>query len=64
MDRLLNSPEETAALLGIGRTRVFALLAAGEIESVRVGRRRLIPTAAVEDFVARLREHADPRPAA
>lgn len=56
MERLLLRPEECAATLGIARTKIWALLAAGEIESVKVGRRRLVPADAIDAFVARLRE--------
>lgn len=53
--RLLLAPVEAAAALGISRTRIFALLAGGTIESVQVGRSRRIPVAALEEFVAQLR---------
>ncbi len=56
MEKLLLRPEECAAALGIARTKVWALLANGEIESVKVGRRRLVPADAIDAFVARLRE--------
>lgn len=56
MDKLLLRPEEAAAALGIARTKVWALLASGEIESLKVGRRRLIPANAVSTFVERLRQ--------
>ncbi len=52
---LLLTPLQAATVLGISRTRVFALLARGEIESVHIGRSRRIPAAALHDFVARLR---------
>ncbi|MBV9871839.1 MAG: excisionase family DNA-binding protein [Frankiaceae bacterium] len=45
---------EAAELLGIGRSKLFELMAAGQIESVKVGRSRLIPAAALDKFVARL----------
>ena len=41
--------------LGIARTKVWALLATGEIESLKVGRRRLVPADAVSAYVERLR---------
>lgn len=60
--RLLLTPLEAAAVLGISRTRIFALIAAGTVESVQLGRSRRIPVAALEEFVARLRdESATPR---
>jgi excisionase family DNA binding protein len=59
--KLLLRPEEAAEVLGVGRTKVYELMAAGELESVQVGRSRRLPTAAVEAFVAGLRR-AEPCP--
>jgi excisionase family DNA binding protein len=52
---LLLTPERAAERLDIGRTRLYELLASGELESVKVGRSRRIPAAALVEFVARLR---------
>lgn len=60
--RLLLTPVEAAAALGISRTRIFALLAAGAIESVQVGRSRRIPVSALEEFVTRLRQQVADTP--
>lgn len=57
--KLLLTPVEAGGALGISRTRIFALLAAGAIESVQMGRSRRIPVAALEDFVANLRGASD-----
>lgn len=39
MDRLLLKPEEVCEVLGIGRTRVYSMLATGELPGViRLGR--------------------------
>lgn len=54
---LLVDVGEAARLLGLGRTKVFELLASGDLESVVVGRRRLVPTAALVEFVTRLRNN-------
>jgi excisionase family DNA binding protein len=51
-DRLL-SVDEAAAALSIGRTAVYGELAAGRLRSVRLGRRRLIPSSAISDRIAR-----------
>ena len=53
---LLLSVEEAARLLGIGRTVAYRLLSQGELRSVKVGGRRLIPRVAVEIFIAELLE--------
>jgi excisionase family DNA binding protein len=58
---LLLTPERAAERLDIGRTRLYELLAAGEIESVKVGRSRRIPAAALAHYVERLRaQHRRP----
>ena len=47
------SPERAAQMLDLGRTKVFALLATGELPHMKVGRRTLIPVPALHDFVSR-----------
>lgn len=54
MERLLLTAEEAAAALRIGRTRVYELLAAGEITSVKIGHLRRIPVDAVREYADRL----------
>ena len=46
--RLVYSVEEAADLLGIGRTFMFHLVATGEIESFKIGRRRKIHREALD----------------
>jgi excisionase family DNA binding protein len=58
MDKLLLTHEETAEVLGICRSKVYELLRAGAIESVRIGASRRIPVAAVTEYVERLRQEA------
>ncbi len=58
MERLLLTPEETAEMLGIGRTQVYELMRLGLIESVKIHGCRRIPTEAVHDYVERLRREA------
>ena len=58
MNKLLLTPTEAAELLGVGRTTVYELLNAGRLESVRIGRSRRIPRAALVGYVARLRGEA------
>jgi excisionase family DNA binding protein len=57
-DTLLCSTEEAAQLLGIGRSQLFELLARSELESVKIGRRRLIPRDAIRAYVEQLRSRA------
>ena len=50
-DRLL-SVDEAAAQLGIGRSMLYDLIAAQRIRSIRVGRRRLLASGAITDYIA------------
>lgn len=54
LTKLLYRVPEAAELIGVGRSRLYELLASGDIASVRVGRSRLIPADALESFAARL----------
>ena len=47
---------EAAQHLGISRSKVYELLADGQLPSVRIGRTRRIATSALEEFVARCSE--------
>ena len=58
MDKLLLTPEEAAEVLGIGRTKVYALIADGDLLSVRIGNSRRVPRDAVDEFIARLEDEA------
>jgi excisionase family DNA binding protein len=51
---MLFGVDQAAAVLGIGRTNVYALMRDGKLRSVKVGGRRLIPRSALESFVADL----------
>jgi excisionase family DNA binding protein len=53
---LLLTVEEAASLLRLGRTRVYQLVMGGKIQSVKVGRRRLVVREGLEEFVAQLVE--------
>ncbi|MGD0205443.1 MAG: helix-turn-helix domain-containing protein [Dehalococcoidia bacterium] len=46
--------EDAAAALGIGRSKLYQLLAADLLPVVKIGRRALIPTHAIEEFAERL----------
>jgi excisionase family DNA binding protein len=56
MEKLLLSPEEAAAVLGIGRSGVFDLMRERQLLSVRIGRSRRVPVAAIRSYVERLTE--------
>jgi len=51
--KLLLTPEEAAAVLSIRRTLLYSLLASKQVYSIKVGRTRRIPMAALHDYVAR-----------
>ena len=54
MGPLLLTVEQAGQALAIGRTAVYALLGSGVLASVRIGRSRRIPLAALQDYVTRL----------
>ncbi len=51
MERILLRIEEVAKELGLGRTKVFELVAAGELPVVRIGRAVRVPRAGLEVWV-------------
>ena len=51
-DRQTLTVEEAAALLGIGRNSAYQAVAAGQIPVIRIGRRLLVPRAALERLLA------------
>ena len=52
---LLLSIQEAGRALGIGRSKMYELIAAGELETVHIGRAVRVPVDAIEALVARLR---------
>lgn len=62
-DRLLLTVVEAARRLEVSRSLLYELIAAGEIESIHVGRLRRIPADALSDYVDRRRDEG-PEPAA
>lgn len=51
MEKILLKPTEAAETLGIGRTRVYEMLACGELPSIRIGRSIRVPVAALQKWV-------------
>jgi len=49
------SVEEAACALGIGRTYVFQLIKEGSLETLKLGRRRLVPVKAIDALLARMK---------
>jgi excisionase family DNA binding protein len=60
-DPLLLTAEEAADMLRVGRTTVYALMKAGDLRPVHIGRSCRISRAELERYVRRLEA---PRPAA
>ena len=57
--KLLLSVSEAAYLLSIGRSRCYDLVLGGELRSLKLGRRRLIPREALDAFVTQQLEVAN-----
>lgn len=53
--QLLLSPVQAANRLGIGRSTLYLLLADGQVESVHIGARQLVPVEGLRLYVERLR---------
>lgn len=53
-DKPTQTADETREILGIGRNSVYEGIATGEIPSIRVGRRVLIPTAALRRLLGEI----------
>jgi len=53
---LLLDVREAAAALRISRAKLYQVIAAGRLETVSIGARRLVPRDALLDYVAALRD--------
>ncbi|WP_228507278.1 helix-turn-helix domain-containing protein [Plantibacter sp. VKM Ac-2880] len=54
IDKLLLTAEEAAESLGVGRSTVYDLMRLGRLSSVKIGRARRIPVAALHRFAGQL----------
>lgn len=61
MEPLLLKAGDVAKLLGLGRSKVFAMLAVGELPVIRIGRSVRVPRAALEHWIAERTQHAGSR---
>src|SRR5205814_1367360 len=52
---LLLTIPQAASVLAVGRTTVYELIGAGDLEAVHIGRSARVPVASIELFVARRR---------
>ena len=53
-ERLLLRPAEAAELIGIGRSKTYELIRAGELPSVRLGNSLRVPLRDLQAWVERL----------
>lgn len=58
VEPLMYRPTEAAHMLGIGRTRVFALIKSGQLRSVKLGGGRFITADALRAFVRELEQES------
>jgi excisionase family DNA binding protein len=56
---LLLPVNNAAANLGLGRTKIYELIADGDLKLVKIGKKSLITVASIEALIARLSERAD-----
>ena len=49
--RLALSLSEAAEALGVGRTTVYRLTSSGQLPSIQIGKRRLIPVHVLEEWI-------------
>ncbi|MFG3700350.1 helix-turn-helix domain-containing protein [Micromonospora sp. NPDC047620] len=59
-NRIVLTIEDAAERLGIGRTTMYALIKAGQIRTVTIGRLRRVPAFCLDEYVRNLL--ADPTP--
>lgn len=50
--RLTRRPEEVGRILGVGRNGVYELIRTRQLRSITVGRKILVPLAAIDEFLA------------
>lgn len=55
------SVEETMQAMGLGRTTVYDLISSGALESIKVGRRRIIPADSIHAYFDAQRAAANGR---
>ena len=52
-DRLLDI-DSAGAALSLGRSLLYAEISAGRLRTIKVGRRRLVPAAAIAEYIERV----------
>ena len=59
MDKLLYRPKEAAAVLGIGRDKLYDLMRSGRLRSVKDGGARFITADALQAYVSMLEAESE-----
>ncbi len=49
--RLVYTIDETAAMLGVGRSTAYELIRTGDITSIRIGKRRFVTRLTLEEIL-------------
>jgi excisionase family DNA binding protein len=57
MDRLLLRPTEAAEVIGLGRSKIYELLATGELPSIRIGSSVRVPVDALRAWIDKQLAH-------
>jgi excisionase family DNA binding protein len=57
-DRLHDEKATRLRLGGIGRSMFYELVSSGDLRSVKIGKRRLVPEQAICEYIARLERAA------
>ena len=52
MEKVLLRPTEAAEVMGIGRSKVYQLIASGDLPAIRIGGSVRVPVTALEAWVA------------
>lgn len=60
-DRITVRIKEACRITGIGRSKLYELIAEGEIAIVKVGAMTLVPVSELEQFIRRRRGRANER---
>ncbi|WP_432249972.1 helix-turn-helix domain-containing protein [Streptomyces sanyensis] len=58
-EQLLYRPEEAATVLRVGRSTVYEEIRLGRLQTVRIGRRRLVPPEYIAQYVELLKREAE-----
>jgi len=53
MEKQLLTVEQTADVLGIGKTKVYQYISSNELQSVKLGKARRIKATSIEDLIER-----------